>query len=1297
MRKCICGFKSVFIYLVFFLILILNFSDLYASHGDVLWDKTYGGTGNDYGYSVKQTIDGGFIVAGCTDSYGAGNFDFYVVKTDINGDTAWTRTFGGSNDDIGYSVCLTRDSGYVISGFTSSFGAGDYDVYLIKLDKNGNTIWTKTYGDTSNESGNSVQQTSDGGFIIAGYTNSYGAGAFDFYLIKTDSTGDTLWTRTYGGGNWDRAYSVQQTDDGGYVVVGYTSSFGSGGDDIYLVKTDSTGDTLWTRTYGGTGTDDGEFVQQTSDEGYIIVGYTTSYGAGNGDVYLIKTNSNGDTLWTKTYGGSSDDAGYSIQQTDDGGYIIGGYTRSFGAGNTDFYLIKTDSTGDTLWTRTYGGSNYEFGYSAQQINHNGYIMTGRTASYGAGNNDIYLIKINDFYIIQPNGGEYVIGGEPYDIIWNNISVSDSICIYYSTDSGATYPDLIGKMYNTSEYDTVFTWNVPNIDCKSAKVKVITFQHGGSSLFKTSENVFIIDSDSPSSFSLISPVDSDTTSITPLFEWQKSSDSASGLSHYEIYVDNNFLENSQDTFFKPDVNNRLAAGWHTWYVKAVDNAGLNTSSLDTFNLFTASFHLLSPPDSDWSNQSFPSFSWEAFSPPAGLNLTKYQLLINNNVDRDSIPPSDTTITSSAYLGNGTYSWYVRAVTDDSTEWPSTEVRTIGIDKTAPNSFDLISPVDSTATDTLPAFVWHSSLDGLSGIEKYELWIDDSLTADSIHDTACSSATIHTGGTHSWYIVAVDKAGNETQSGETGVFTVDTQAPVVPVLIAPDNGMVTNDTLPHLMTFVWSKVAKKLLSKETVKNKNRGSLVRYNLEMINGSDTTVYDSLTDTTLTLNMLSEGNYKWHVQAFDEAGYYSLYSGFYTFVIDTTAPGSFDLISPVDSTAMDTMPAFVWHSSLDGLSGIEKYELWADDSLTADSIHDTTCSSVIIQTEGIHSWYIIAEDSAGNRKQSDETGIFTVDAQIPQTPTLISPEDSSILSSTSQILMWGSVSKAAAKKGMAGDRKRIDNNRGSLVRYNLEMINGSDTTVYDSLADTTLTLNMLSEGNYNWHVQAFDEAGYHSLYSGYYIFTVDTTAPAITNTTVINDTVSPGPFAIYSKVTDNEGVDTVKLWYKTSLDTVWTNVNMAFTGDTNTYSGEIPAQTHGDTIWYYIGAKDIASPANVVTDPSGAPTNSYSFVCSITGIAESKVKTPASYFIKTVNSNLTGSGVRIEYGLPRKGDVELTIYGLTGRKVVTLAKGFYKAGIYRVNWNGRNAKGVAVKRGVYIAEFKSGDIRKALKIVNIK
>ncbi|MBM3330451.1 T9SS type A sorting domain-containing protein [candidate division WOR-3 bacterium] len=356
----------------------------------ITFQRTYGGIGDDRGFSVRQTADGGYIIAGQTSIFEGSNTDVYLIKTDSLGDTLWTRTFGGDSNDFGFSVRQTTDSGYIISGKTSSFGAGNEDVYLIRTNSNGDTLWTKTFGGDSNDCGPSVQVTADGGCIITGYTRSFGMGQADVYLVKTDIHGDTMWTRTYGGTGNDNGYSVQQTVDDGYIIAGNARSPSSY--DVYLVKTDAGGDTLWTRTYGSTGSEGGRSIQQTTDTGYIIVAPTTSFGAESSDVYLIKTDARGDTQWTRTFGGRSVDQGFSVQQTTDGGYIVGGLTASNGSYPSDAWLIKTGADGSAMWTRTFGDGPYDEGRSVQQTADGGYVVTGLTRSFGVVENDVYLIK-----------------------------------------------------------------------------------------------------------------------------------------------------------------------------------------------------------------------------------------------------------------------------------------------------------------------------------------------------------------------------------------------------------------------------------------------------------------------------------------------------------------------------------------------------------------------------------------------------------------------------------------------------------------------------------------------------------------------------------------------------------------------------------------------------------------------------------------------------------------------------------------------------------------------------------------
>ena len=362
---------------------------------DTLWTKTFGGSGNDKGFSVQQTSDGGYIIAGGTDSFGTGSEDVYLIKTDTLGNQQWYQTFGGSDWDWGYSVQQTSDGGYIITGWTESYGAGSADVYLIKTDAGGNQQWYHTFGGSSYDRGYSVQQTSEGGFIIAGKTESYGSGAEDVYLIKTDAGGNQQWYQTFGGNADDEGYSIQKISDGGYIIVGETYSYGAGSSDVYLIKADALGNQQWYKTFGGTGYDVGYSIQQTSDGGYIIAGGTESYGVGAFDVYLVKTDTGGNQQWYQTFGGITHDWGCSVQQAFDGGYIIAGGTESYVTGPVDIYLIKTDALGNQQWYKTFGVSSdtYEGG-SVQQTSDGGYIFAGGTESYGAGAFDVYLIRLD---------------------------------------------------------------------------------------------------------------------------------------------------------------------------------------------------------------------------------------------------------------------------------------------------------------------------------------------------------------------------------------------------------------------------------------------------------------------------------------------------------------------------------------------------------------------------------------------------------------------------------------------------------------------------------------------------------------------------------------------------------------------------------------------------------------------------------------------------------------------------------------------------------------------------------------
>ena len=386
------------------------------------WTRTYTygiGDNHDEAHSLIQTDDGGYAMLGFTRHYEGGGIytsDFWLVKTNPAGNVEWNRTYGApgySDQESGQSVVQMDDGGYALAGYTGdSLQRGTHDFWLVKTDFLGNMEWNQTYGGTEDDFARSVVHTSDGGYVMAGVTCSYAPPYYsDVYLVKTDSTGNMKWNQTYGGANYDSAQCVIQTSDEGYAMAGSTHSYGAGYYDVWLVKTDSTGSMQWNQTYGGADFDRAYSVVQTSDEGYTLAGVTGSFGAGNDDFWLVKTDSAGNMMWNQTYGGAHFDRAHSMVQTSDGGYALVGRTVSFGADGGDYWLVKTDSTGNMQWNQTYGGTLSDVGYAVVQTVGGGYAMAGYSNYYI---NASYAVI--DFWLVKTCSGGDVNGDGVVDIL-----------------------------------------------------------------------------------------------------------------------------------------------------------------------------------------------------------------------------------------------------------------------------------------------------------------------------------------------------------------------------------------------------------------------------------------------------------------------------------------------------------------------------------------------------------------------------------------------------------------------------------------------------------------------------------------------------------------------------------------------------------------------------------------------------------------------------------------------------------------------------------------------------------------
>ncbi|MCK5125106.1 MAG: T9SS type A sorting domain-containing protein [candidate division Zixibacteria bacterium] len=442
--------------IIFGLISLYMYAPLAAQ--DSLWAVNFGGKYNESTGGIDRLATGDFILCGSTYSYGAGEYDIYVIKTDSVGTVLWDETFGDTATEYGNDIQKTSDNGFIISGSTNSTGAGKRDLYLLKIDSVGNELWSKTYGGTSHEDGHSVQELYDKGFIVCGTTESFGTGT-DIYLLRTDSLGDTLWTKTYGGSNGESGAEVRVTSDSGFIMIGNTGSYGTGYSSIYVVRTDSIGDTVWTATYGNDRADMGAAIELTNDNGFILGGTTVLDGENYYDAYAVKIDSLGVLEWDSTYGGSYEDRIYSIKTTPDGGYIFGGITDNGGARKMDIMMLKTDAAGATEWSNSIGGDESDYCRSVILDGQNDYFALGYSYSASTGGSDMYLAKIQRAGATAVDDYQPLLPNDLYTLSQNypnpfNLSTQIDFTLLRQSSYSITIFNILGQVVRRWEDDFV---------------------------------------------------------------------------------------------------------------------------------------------------------------------------------------------------------------------------------------------------------------------------------------------------------------------------------------------------------------------------------------------------------------------------------------------------------------------------------------------------------------------------------------------------------------------------------------------------------------------------------------------------------------------------------------------------------------------------------------------------------------------------------------------------------------------------------------------------------------------------
>ena len=402
-----------------------------SAWGQSAWVRSYGGASFEQGSSVAITPDGGLVVAGSTNSYGAGDYDIWILKLDSNGAVQWQKSYGGSGEEWPWSVITTSDGGYAVCGHTYSFGSGDADWWILKLGASGNTEWQKAYGGSAFDYARSIQQTTDGGFIVAGSTASYGAGGQDAWILKLSASGNIQWQKTYGKTFDDVANSIEQTADGGYIAAGRTGVTASTYN-AWVFKLDASGNVLWERAYGTVADQIAQAIHQTIDGGYVVAVEDVDAATNTYDFVVLKLDSSGNITWQKRYSGAGNDDPWTIQQTQDGGYVVAGRTTSFGAGSFDAWVLKLDASGVIQWQKTYGGPGFDDALFVKQTPDGGYVLAGSTDV------DLWVLKLTDAGEVNP---ACTLGSDSFG--------STSVSTYFAVGNSSTVNSTVTSIAVTT--------------------------------------------------------------------------------------------------------------------------------------------------------------------------------------------------------------------------------------------------------------------------------------------------------------------------------------------------------------------------------------------------------------------------------------------------------------------------------------------------------------------------------------------------------------------------------------------------------------------------------------------------------------------------------------------------------------------------------------------------------------------------------------------------------------------------------------------------------------------------------
>jgi hypothetical protein len=1029
-------------------------------------NKTFGGNDADYGYCVRETSDGGYILVGELNSYDNGHGDTWLIKTDATGNKEWEKNYGTNIGEKGWSVIETNDEGFAIIGWESAIDGLSSNLLITKTDSQGNKQWEKKYGGQYHDSGWAIKQTSDNGYIVAGRSDVISTHNEDAWLIKTDSSGNKQWDKTFGGTGLDVFYSVDIASDGSFYLFGITESFVPSGNlrDAWLLKTDSFGNELWNKSYGGGDEDLCERGFIASDGGCILLGRTESFSSNTvDDAWVIKTDSSGNELWNKTYGNKQNNFFLAGQQTSDGSYAFFGTDRPLIGYNWKyFWLVKTDSSGNEQWNKTYG-SGLETGYHMSLTSDGGYVLTGLTKSYGGSDYDIWLIKVDA-------NGEIKAEGELVSV-------------------------------NLLESKTLFT--IDNFEC----------------------NVTV-----PSGTTIKVQFSQDNTT------WYDSSGILDG------WIALNDGLNSIDL---------STLSWNTpyfyYHIKFNSSSGqvpeLNQINL-TYSTYQCGGTFTSIPFDASTNVNWQNLAWTADTPVStkvGLQFrsasTELELDSIDFVGPDGTP--DTFYSTSpvpiqtSHYGDRWCQFKLYLNTTDTKFTPS--VQDVGIEYNCiPGIPTLLSPTDDVwLSDNTPIFNWtFNDLD--SAYSGFQVLIDDdpgfsdpdydstSQTSGNLywHFPTGTSYTTIPDGIWYWKARTQDSDGDWSDFSEYQILKIDTTLP--------------NEFIPTADPSSWTFDNQPSIYFSTTDDCS--GVARYELKV----DSDEFE-LATSPYRLPELSDGIHIVTVRAFDQAGNYQDAS--VQVYIDTQPPEKFVPAADPSGWTSNTQPQLSF-STTDTVSGIDYYKIKID---SGDFTQQTSPYTIPTLSDGIHTVKVRAYDLAGN--YIDGATEVKIDTKPPNSfKPAVEPSG------------WTSITQPVIEYSTSDSASGMD-------RYELKI----DTGPF-SIHTSPYTLSSQSEGVHNITIRAYDVAGnFRDEIADFYI---DISPPQIEHVP-ITSTNENTEITISTNITDKySGVGDVGLYYKLHDETDYSKISM--NGDKNTYTAVIPASDVTADLEYYIAAEDKAVPANI-------------------------------------------------------------------------------------------------------------------------